>query len=237
MKMKMAALVLAIALHFDPRAAWAGATYRHLQLNGWNVEVDERLYQDPSSHIDAALRLTAVQLGLVVRAVPVKALAELRRVRIWFSPPYSGDTPRGAYHPSRAWLVENGRNPEMACGVEFTNSAIFEQETTRMPFFVFHELAHAYHALVLGYENPEVAAAYQRAKASGRYGSVERRNGWGRPNTPSTMSYAMENKYEYFAESSEAFFGTNDFFPFDRAQLRAFDPDMYRLLRRLWGLE
>jgi len=40
---------------------------------------------------------------------------------------------------------------------------------------------------------------------------------------------------EYFAESTEAFFGTNDFYPFVRPELREFDPEMFNLLTKLWG--
>ncbi len=39
---------------------------------------------------------------------------------------------------------------------------------------------------------------------------------------------------EHFAEASEAFFGTNDFYPFVRAELRRHDPGMYALLEKLW---
>jgi hypothetical protein len=40
---------------------------------------------------------------------------------------------------------------------------------------------------------------------------------------------------EYFAETTEAFFGTNDFFPFVRSELRRHDPGGYELLKKLWG--
>jgi len=39
---------------------------------------------------------------------------------------------------------------------------------------------------------------------------------------------------EYFAESTEAFFSRNDFFPFTRDELRRHDPEMEQLLSRLW---
>jgi Mlc titration factor MtfA (ptsG expression regulator) len=47
-------------------------------------------------------------------------------------------------------------------------------------------------------------------------------------------AYAMSNAKEYFAESSEAYFGRNDFYPFTRAELKEHDPQMYDLLERLW---
>jgi hypothetical protein len=46
----------------------------------------------------------------------------------------------------------------------------------------------------------------------------------------------LENpdRWEYFAEASEAYFGTNDFYPFVRTELQRHDPEMYELLKRLW---
>jgi Mlc titration factor MtfA (ptsG expression regulator) len=46
----------------------------------------------------------------------------------------------------------------------------------------------------------------------------------------------MTNPQEYFAETTEAFFSRNDFFPFNRAELKQHDPDMEQLLTRLWGV-
>ena len=45
----------------------------------------------------------------------------------------------------------------------------------------------------------------------------------------------MNSDQEYFAESSEAFFGTNDFYPFVGAELKQHDPRMYEVLERAWG--
>jgi hypothetical protein len=42
---------------------------------------------------------------------------------------------------------------------------------------------------------------------------------------------------EYFAEGSEAFFGRNDFQPFTREELERHDPELARLLQRLWNGE
>jgi hypothetical protein len=39
---------------------------------------------------------------------------------------------------------------------------------------------------------------------------------------------------EFFASLSEAYFGTNDYFPFTRDDLKAFDPDSYRVISEAW---
>jgi hypothetical protein len=205
------------------------------QIEGWTVLVDPRLIDSELPATDKALGLLRVQLQEIVRKVPAEAVAELRKVTLWFSPEYSGVQPRAEYHPGAGWLRDNGRNPAMAKGVEFTDVRNFESESKRMPNFTLHELAHAYHDRVLpgGFDNAEITAAYEAAKAGKSYDRVERWFGNGRPNT-FERAYAMTNPQEYFAESTEAFFSRNDFFPFTRAELKRHDPEMFALLAKLW---
>jgi len=212
------------------------ASFQTNAIEGWRVLVNERLLAGDKAAIDKALELLGVQLKEIVRVVPAPAVAKLREVTLWFSPEYPGVKPHAEYHPGAGWLRDNGRDPVMVKGVEFTDVRNFEAETKRMPNFTLHELAHAYHDRVLarGFDNPEIKATYERAKASQSYDKVERWLGNGRPNTKE-RAYAMTNPMEYFAETTEAFFSRNDFFPFDRAELKQHDPEMEQLLAKLWG--
>ena len=45
----------------------------------------------------------------------------------------------------------------------------------------------------------------------------------------------MTNEREYFAETTEAYFGENDFQPFSREELRLFDPEMFGVLEAAWN--
>ena len=177
------------------------------------------------------------QLDEIVRVVPCAAVAKLQQVSLWFSPQYPETRPKAEYHPDAGWLREHGRDPAMAQGVEFTNVRIFEAETRRMPNFTLHELAHAYHQRVLegGFDNIPVKEAFERAKTGGKYDRVERQDSEGRKSLD--RAYAMTNPQEYFAETTEAFFARNDFYPYNRADLRQVDPEMCKLLARLWGVE
>lgn len=207
-------------------------------IEGWTVHVRRELLADEPAATEAALGLLRRQLADIVRLVPAPAVTALRRVPLYFSPEYPDHRPTAEFHPDAGWLRENGRDPAMAQGIEFTNIRRFAAETDRMPLFALHELAHAYHfrELPRGFANPEIEAAYQRAKASGTYDRVERHFGSGKPAT-FERAYALTNAMEYFAETTEAFFGRNDFFPFTRDELKAHDPRMFELLAKLWGAD
>jgi hypothetical protein len=206
-------------------------------IEGWTVLVSERLIAEDKAATAKALEFLRAQLQEIVRVVPASAVAKLREVTLWFSPEYPGEKPRAEYHPGAGWLRDHGRDPVMVKGVEFTDVRNFEAETRRMPNFTLHQLAHAYHdrALARGFDNAEIKAAYERAKASKSYDKVERWFGNGRATT-FERAYAMTSAQEYFAESTEAFFSRNDFFPFNRAELKQHDPEMEQLLARLWGV-
>lgn len=224
--------VALLAMNFCANA-WADSDpVRTLQLEGWTVHIRESLYTDMPEKTDRAIELLTEQLKLVVAAVPKEVLPKLREVPLYVSPTPDGWGPKAEYHPSRKWLEDNGRNPDMAQCVEFTNVQIFDKEVVRMPVFVLHELAHAYHHRVLGYEQSDIESAYKAAVASKSYDAVPLR-----ANGQKRRAYAMTNKQEYFAETSEAFFGINDFFPFNREDLKKHDPTMHDVLAKVWKVQ
>jgi hypothetical protein len=202
-----------------------------LNLVGWTLHISPKI---DTTALNKALPLLQAQLEEIVRVVPAKAVVELKKVPLWINPEYPKVPPRAEYHPGAGWLKENGRDPSMVKGVEFTNVRIFEAETRRMPNFALHELAHAFHDRVLGFEHPQIEATYQKAKAAGLYGRVQRQDSEGRKRLD--RAYAMTNAKEYFAECSEAFFTKNDFYPFTQDELQKYDPEMFELLTKLWGV-
>ena len=47
--------------------------------------------------------------------------------------------------------------------------------------------------------------------------------------------YGLTDHKEFFAEMTEAYFGENDFFPFNRAELMTAEPEIFKLLQTIWG--
>ncbi|RKH72486.1 hypothetical protein D7X96_05235, partial [Corallococcus interemptor] len=229
-------LLAALAFACVASAASPARTFQTRTLEGWTVRIDDRLLTPANKAVtNKALVLLAAQLKEVVRLIPAGPVAQLRKVTLWLSPPYPDEEPRASYHAGEQWMLQHGRIPAMLKGIEFANVSIFERETQRMPLFVLHELSHAYHDRVLDWDHPGLAALYARAVASRSYDCVERSRG---PKRPITFepAYAMTEPTEYFAETSEALFGRNDFFPFTREELGTHDPDMLALLQQVWQL-
>jgi hypothetical protein len=215
--------------------AHAGDKYEARTVEGWPVLVRRDLLEKDPEAVAKALALLQQQLAEIHRVIPKETVLKLQQVRLYFTPEYRNIRPSAEYHPAADWLVANRRDSDMAQNVEFTNVRVFEEDARRMPLLVLHELAHAYHDRFLpgGHQNPEISAAFQKAKSSGLYERVERRDANG--NTRMDRAYAMTNPAEYFAETTEAYFGTNDFFPYTNAELKKHDPFMHELLGKLWA--
>ena len=225
-KMMLLAAVagLASAVRAEPLTA---ADYQSTKIQGWTVWVEKSLDTHPRK--EQALKLISTKLAIVKKVVPATALPALKKVPIWLS---RNTAPGAAYHPSADWLAANGRVVEMERSIELANIDDFIDWSVGQPMMLLHELSHAWHHQVvsLGYDNPRTKRTYDAAVASGIYESVDYYNG------QKLRAYALNNAMEYFAECSEAYFGKNDFEPFNRAELRNFDPEGWRMVRKLWAI-
>ena len=203
--------------------------YESLTLRGWPLLVNKRLFNDKPELWAKTREVLDQQLFLVERVVPEKSLVKLKTVRLWIED-VEPHHPCMCYHPGKGWLLEHDMNPEKEHGVEVSNAATFLRWTIAQPFMVLHELAHAFHHQFLpeGFENPDVLTTFKAARERKDYDKVLRIGG------TREKAYAMSNQQEYFAECSEAFFGTNDFYPYVRSELREHDAAMEALLKRLW---
>ncbi len=196
-------------------------------VEGWGVRVERSLSGDPLG--DRALKALRSQLTQLTLIVPKEQLTRLRAVPIWLDRRH--DVERMCYHPSEAWLRGKGYSEQLARCVHIPRAADFValMESNTQPYVILHELAHAYHHQVIGFEDKEIRAAWQRFKQSGRYAKVKYIDGRIR------RHYALTNHKEFFAEMTEVYLGANDYWPFVRGELEEVDPETVALMGRLWG--
>ncbi len=202
--------------------------YATTRVAGWTVRVNRELLTTQATLGSNALSLLAVKLREITNTVPPRAGSALQRVPIWLGVD-DGHAPCAEYHPSKDWLVHNGYNPDKAKCVEIGSAQKFIAWTPKQPMMLLHELAHAYHDQVLGFDDARIRQAFENAKSARSYENVERNNG------RNERAYALTDHKEYFAEATEAYFGTNDFYPFMRDDLRKHDREMHDLLEEVWA--
>lgn len=202
-------------------------SYTTQRMHGFTVRVSAAAMKHPET-TEPALALLEDELAEVIELTPEHTHEQLRKVRIWVEH-NAPEHPCACYHPGRQWLIENGFNPDKEKGIEIANPKNFVEWTNRdQPLMVLHELAHAYHDLVLGYDHALIASCFEQARKSGKYDEVMHVSGNPR------RHYALSNDREYFAELTESYFGKNDFEPFTRNELRVFDPAGLEMIEALW---
>ncbi len=200
----------------------------HWQVHGFDVRLVNGF--EKNALLDQVMAVLGDHLFRITRVVPDPALGKLRAIPIWVG--FEDARHAGKcmfYHPSPRWLGDNDYPVELAGGVEVANAKNFLTWTLDQPWMVLHELAHGFHHQVLGHGHAGIRAAFGSAKKDGLYEKVLRIGG------SQEKHYALTNDQEYFAEASEAYFGTNDFYPYVRSELREYDPRGYTLLEQVWG--
>jgi hypothetical protein len=199
-------------------------------IEGWKVYIDPALLEGPQREQGArALTLLANHLQRIKILIPAGPLAKMQQLEIWIE--HQHPTLKSKqYHPSQKWLEDNGHDPRLAKKVHIPQASdlLSREQMLKHPAVILHELAHAYHDQVLGFDHPEIIAAFKKAEASGSYNRVLLYTG------KTVRHYALSNAKEYFAEGTEAFFYRNDFYPFVRAELMQHDPTLHDLLVKVW---
>jgi hypothetical protein len=200
-------------------------------LDGWTVRVDDRLLTADHAQLgERAVKLLNARLVAITAVVPERQLAALRAVRIQLDLDYAGLRPM-QYHPDAEWLKLKGYSESLARCVHIPDAADFLSpfENRRMPWVILHELVHAYHDQVLGFDEPRIIATWKAFKDSGKYTSVMTSTGVRREH------YGLTNHKEFFAEMSEAYLGSNDFYPFVAGELKEAEPEVFSLMAEIWG--
>lgn len=201
-------------------------------VEGWTIRVEKKLLEQDPELAEQALSLIEMQLRDLVWVLPQKRISELRSVKIVMDL----DRPkiRGLqYHPDLNWLKRGGHSLYLHKVVHIpqARSYVNLKKSNVQPWVMLHEMAHAWHDQIITFKDPAVIAAFTKAVSSKKYEKVLHINGQER------RHYSLTDHKEYFAEGTEAFVGTNDFFPFVKPELKKHDPTLYKILKNIWGRE
>jgi hypothetical protein len=223
------ALMTAAAFAAEKKPLPAAQTTRTIE--GWTVRVDDRLLKGPHAAVgERALKLLESRLVAITFVVPEKSLAKLRAITIELDFDY-GDLVPMQYHPDAGWLKEHGYSEQLAKCVHIPGVEDFLEPSGihSQPWVVLHELAHGFHDQVIGFEDARVLAAWKKFRDSGKYQSVLTISG------KKGEHYGLTDEKEFFAEMTECYFGSNDFYPFVSGELKQAEPEIFALLAGIWG--
>jgi hypothetical protein len=207
--------------------------FKKFTIDGFTVLVRDDVLKEQENSTNKRKPLEALEIELrLVSKVMTKPQADAIRnnVQVWvewdvieaMSNGRAG-TAYGLYlgtHP-RPILID--KNPVYVSGVRILQmkGVTKRHQTDDAHDSVFlHEFAHAFHDLVLGYENEAIKNAYKQALERKLYDK---------------SSYLTTNEKEFFAELSCTYLDKLDSFPHNREELKKHDSVTFKLLESIWG--
>jgi hypothetical protein len=218
--------------------------YKHETIEGFHVLIANSVFKhnDDSTYERKPLDVLKLELGMVTKALPRRAVRALQTILIWVEWHDENDPDLaknvlakfyGASGDKVLWALTKHKHPLKANSVEIINmqalTAEHQPSVKVERCVILHELSHAVHFLLIGSDNVQVKLAYQQAMDRRLYDSS--RNAAGDPVKP----YARTNEYEYFAELSCAYFDKLNYFPFTREELKKYDPIGFRMMELTWS--
>jgi len=194
-------------------------------VQGFRIMMPASIAEQPNTK--TAIGIIADRLTIIQTLIKPTVYTQLQKIPIWLEYKQH-DNGAVWYHSSKGWLTQNGYPASLEKSIEVKNISNFIAWQKDQPFMLLHELAHAYYDMSPVAMQQEAIKAYKAAVAGKKYESVPYINGG------KLKHYALNNEFEYFAECTEAYFGKNDYYPFNRSDLEKFDPQGYAMIKWFW---
>lgn len=210
--------------------------YEELTVRGWSVLLERQLQQEAPELAKKVVARLDRKLGEAMAVLPAPSHPRLKQLRLFI---LYGPKSRGGgrdngleYFQRQAPQYYPNLDPRMGSAVVIYSAEnyVWLTEFWALKALV-HEFAHAHQLEQWPETQPDIWFAWNHAMQLGLYHHVmdDERNHL-------TMAYATANQLEYFAELSCMYFVGCNYHPFDRAQLRPYDPEGCALIERMWGV-
>lgn len=208
--------------------------YKKQVIEGFTLLVNEEVLKPGNSNgFDRKpLEVLEMELKMITSMLQAKALGVLRNLPIWvewderqmMGNGREGNALAVYYGGHQSSMLRQGLNPLKANTVVILRMVSLTREhqpkVDSKRCVLLHEMAHAVHHQLFGYENPSIKQAYKQAMERKLY---------------DRSSYAATNDAEYFAELTCAYLTRIDYFPHDREGLKKQDKAGFALMEQIWG--
>jgi hypothetical protein len=202
----------------------------------WTVMVEKQLKADAPAIAEQALARLTKKLGEALKALPKPCHAKLQGLPIFLM--YGPKAKGGGRDNGLEYFQKNGPehdnqlDPRWQSGVVIYCAENYVQisEFWALKALV-HEFAHVQQLEQWPEEQPDILGAWENAMKHGLYHGVKDDRG-----KTVDKAYAATNQLEYFAELSCMYFVGCNYQPFNRKELKAYDPVGYAMIEKMWGV-
>lgn len=209
--------------------------YATRTLQGWTIYVECELLTNDPALAEKALNRLDDKLDKVLSLIPRQAHESLQKLPIFLlygtSATLGGRNNGAEYFQRVAPSHFSNLDPRMAGSIVIYSAENFVWLPDLWALKVLiHEFSHARQLEQWPEEQIEFLKPFQASSLQGLYRDVPELDG-----SILEAGYAATNQLEYFAELSCMYFCGCNYYPFNRDQLRAYDPGGYAMVRAMWG--
>lgn len=206
------------------------------QVSHWTLFVESQMVQEDPDLARRAMNRLNEKLVEAMAVLPASASAPLRHLKFFLL--YGEKSRHGGRNNGLQYFRKSAPDhnrhldPRMASSIVIYSASNFVwlSEFWALKALV-HELAHAHHLEQWPERRADIYDAWAHAKEAGLYRNIQDDRG-----RTLSQGYALQNHLEYYAELSCIYFVNGNYYPFNRANLRHYDPRGFQLIERLWGI-
>lgn len=200
----------------------------------WLVMVEKQLMSDQPALAKQALARLHRNLDEAMRIFPAPARGRLEKVHIYlmYGPKaQNGGRDQGSDYITKAEIESYHQlDPHWEDSIIVYCAENYTQQSDLWALkALVHEFSHAHQLEHWPEKQPDILGAWQHAMKLGLYHNVKDEQG-----KSIAKAYAATNQLEYFAELSCMYFARCDYYPFDRKELKSYDPVGYAMIEKMW---
>lgn len=193
-----------------------------------NIVAEQKLIESDPKQLEQAIGKLEQATATALKTLPWDVQKQFAGVRYFF---FVGEESRTGGRKGGQWYFRKGNNTSP----RFDDSVVIRSVSDYLKHYsedraaqtAFHELSHAYYYYHWRKIYRNLKAAYENAQAHKLYLNVKSNNG-----RHLKQAYAMTNAREYFAELAKIYHLGNYYYPFNRDELRDYDPLGYQMIEK-----
>ncbi len=206
--------------------------YETQKIDGFTLFIHPEAKKHEEEFKKSPLEVLKLELKMLGQILNKRALAKVQTLPFWVE---WDETPEGtntgggtviAYYLSSDLRMTRirGEHPLRAKTITVCNlkslTRLHQPGIDSGKCILLHEVAHAVHDQLIGFDNPEINLAFTQAMNRKLY----------QPGL-----YMTSSAREFFAELTCAYLDRLDHFPRNRGDLKKHDPATYKILERIWS--
>jgi FimV-like protein len=202
----------------------------------WTISVEKQLQTDAPAVAKQALERLEKKLPEALKALPEPSHANLKKLQVFLM--YGPKAKGGGRDNGLEYFQKNAPENHKQLDSRWKSSVVIycAENYVRLSEFwalkaLVHELAHAHQLEQWPEDQPDILRAWDNATERGLYRGVKDDQG-----KKLDKAYAAVNQLEYFAELSCMYFVGCNYQPFNRKELKAYDPTGFAMIEKMWGV-